>query len=324
MCNHCRENEINPEFEHLFHTETEYELLPELEASLFDFETGNYITAGSEATIIRSAITRGERNENTLTDLLFYTRHPELNRKPLAASMPNFTSLSAEWIRIRDTMVRPALQAPAGTSPSAPYTPAPSGGTGKLNWQSIYNAMRRKGYVIYEQPYRLNIVGVRSANNVPDRFDDSIHVLFKDNSGKWIHYNMPATTDPGKHWLNNPMRVEGTAIVKPGQYIDSHQIGLHKGEYKALTQLGNVTVIRDANRDNILDFNAGREGPGYGINIHRASASRTSTVVDKYSAGCQVIANPADFNRLLELAEQHRSRYGNKYTYTLLVEKDLK
>jgi hypothetical protein len=316
MCQHCRENEINAEFEYLFHAETEYELLPEFES---------YTATGSEAATIKTAIARGERNENTLTDMVFYARHPELNRKPLSASMPGFAALSGEWIRIRDTLVRPALNAPGATPapPPTSYYPAPTGGSGKLNWQSIYNAMRRKGYIIYDQPYRLNIVGVRAASNIPNQFDDSINLLFKDNSGKWIHDQMAATTDPGKYWLNNPMRVEGTAIVKPGQYIDSHQIGLHKGEYKALTQLGHITVIRDANKDSILDFTAGREGPGYGINIHRASPSRTSTVVDKYSAGCQVIANPADFNRLLALAEQHRSRYGNKYTYTLLEEKDL-
>jgi hypothetical protein len=320
MCKHCRDNEINPEFEFLLHTENEneYELLPE-------FET--YTTTGSsETATVQAAIARGERNENTLTDLVFYARHPELNRKPLSASMPGFSTLSGEWIRIRDTMVRPALSAPSSTPtpPPGSYYPAPSGGSGKLSRQSIYNAMARKRYIIYQEPYRLNIVGVRSAISQPNSFDDSINVFFKDNRGSWQFKSYPATTDPGTFWLLDPKYPSGTAILKPGQYKDAYETGLHRGSYEALVQRGLVTVILDADRNNVFDFR-GRQitGSDYGINIHRASSTGTSTQVNEWSAGCQVIANYLHFNELMALARQHRNLYGNKFTYTLLEERDL-
>jgi hypothetical protein len=47
---------------------------------------------------------------------------------------------------------------------------------------------------------------------------------------------VPATTDPGTFWLRNLMNPQGTAIVKQGQYIGSHGIGMHRGKYLALTQ----------------------------------------------------------------------------------------
>ena len=61
----------------------------------------------------------------------------------------------------------------------------------------IINALRFKTYETFVRPYELNIVGIRSDSTLPNRFDDEIHVFFKNNSGKWIHYIFPVTTDPG-------------------------------------------------------------------------------------------------------------------------------
>ena len=41
--------------------------------------------------------------------------------------------------------------------------------------------MRKNDYVIYDEPYKLNIVGVRNAQTQPNKFDDSIFVFFKDS-----------------------------------------------------------------------------------------------------------------------------------------------
>jgi len=184
---------------------------------------------------------------------------------------------------------------------------------------AIINALKFKTYGIYTRPYELNILGIRTDTTIPNRFDDEIHVFFKNNANQWIHYIFTATTDPGTYWLKSPMHPQGTAILMQGQYKDAYQIGLHRGQYYALVQRNPVTVIRDYDRNAILDFQNGRKDTGlFGINIHRASINGTTKTVDNYSAGCQVLANINDFNLLMQLAEKHRQLYGNNFTYTLV------
>ena len=187
---------------------------------------------------------------------------------------------------------------------------------------TIQDALQKKGYKIFVRPYELNIVGVRSDSTKPNAFDDTIYVFYVDKEGKLIQQKFQATTDPGTYWLQNPMNPQGTAILKQGQYIGSHAMGLHRGKYMALVQQRPVTVMRDYDRNAILDFNNGREDTGlFGINIHRASETGTTKVVDHYSAGCQVFANVTDFIQFLSLCERHKGLYGNSFTYTLIDER---
>lgn len=184
---------------------------------------------------------------------------------------------------------------------------------------ALVNALRVKSYQTYWRPYELNIVGVRADSTVPNRFDDEIHVFFKNNSGQWIHYIFPATTDPGTYWLKNPLNPQGTAILQQGQYKDAYQIGLHRGKYYALVQRKPVTVLRDYDRNAVLDFWNGTPDTGmFGINIHRASVKGTTKTVDAHSAGCQVFASINDFHRFMQLCERHKEIYGNSFTYTLV------
>jgi hypothetical protein len=135
----------------------------------------------------------------------------------------------------------------------------------------------------------------------------------------WQHKVFPITTDPGTFWLTNPSIDKGTAILAAGQYRDAYQIGLHRGKYEALVQRGEVVVIRDYDRDAVLDFFNGTSYRGFfGINIHRASIQGTTKTIDRYSAGCQVFANAEDFAQFMQLCHKHRNLYGNKFTYTLL------
>ena len=193
----------------------------------------------------------------------------------------------------------------------------------KKTIRGIISLMKSKGYQINDKPNQLNIVGVRHDSNVPNKFDDLLYV-FWNTGNKWEGKYFTITTDPGTYWLNNPMQTDGTAILKAGQYINSHKIGLHQGKYKALVQQKPVTVIRDYDRNAVLDFNNGKESTGvFGINIHRSSETGTSKSVDKWSAGCQVFENAQDFANFLALADKHNSLYGNNFTYTLIDERAL-
>lgn len=187
----------------------------------------------------------------------------------------------------------------------------------------IKQSLVQKGYRIFTRPYELNIVGVRASTNIPDAFDDTIHVFYANGNG-WQYYNYPATTDPGIRYLKQPINGEGTAILKPGQYNHCYAIGLHRGLYSALIQRAPITVIRDFNKDGRLDYGSGREQTGmFGINIHRAELNGTTKFVAGYSAGCQVFANASDFTAFIAMCNQHRKLYGNDFTYTLLEQTDL-
>jgi hypothetical protein len=80
-----------------------------------------------------------------------------------------------------------------------------------------------------------------------------------------------------------------------------------------------VTILRDYDRNAILDFKNGTPETGmFGINIHHASVNGTTKTVDNYSAGCQVFANINEFNLFMQLCEKHKQLYGNSFTYTLI------
>lgn len=189
---------------------------------------------------------------------------------------------------------------------------------------TLRRTLEFKKYRVYdrEDGFDLNIVGIRTHGRKPGRFDDFITVFYRSN-GEWILNVFPATTDPGGYWLDHPQSPLGTAILKEGQYLRSYQIGKHKNRYRALVQRAEVTVIRDFDRDGELDFESGREETGFfGINIHRASLRNRSIDVGKWSAGCQVIADPRQFDLFMDLCDEGSRAWGNAFTYTLLHQRD--
>ena len=183
----------------------------------------------------------------------------------------------------------------------------------------IKKILKESDFELYTKPYQLNIIGLRSQSVESNTFDDEIHVFYALPDGKWNYHVYVATTDPGTFWLNNPLYPQGTAILEQGQYVDAYAIGLHKGKYEALVQQKPVTVIRDYNRDAILDFNNGKTQKGlFGINIHRADSQGSTAFINKYSAGCQVFKDAGQFNEFMKLCKEHAKRYGNTFTYTLI------
>ena len=187
--------------------------------------------------------------------------------------------------------------------------------------RNLMKALKDKDYVIYDQPFQLNIVGVRNAQSQPNKFDDQLYVFYKDENWNWVLKEYPITTDTGTFWLLNPMSSLGTAMLKEGQYIDTYKQGLHKGQYTALVQDKPVTTYRDYDRNAVFDLGQRETTGNYGINIHKAGAD--SQDVNKWSAGCQVFQKSADFQEFMQLTDKHKANFGNKYTYTLLDERAL-
>ena len=195
--------------------------------------------------------------------------------------------------------------------------------------EQIEATMISKGYKYFTGgDYDVNIIGVRNSdtkNRVTNAFDDCMTLSYKVE-GEWKFHCYKCTTDPGTHWVENIMREDGVAILKPGQYRGSHKLRLHAGKYLALGQKKPLLVYRDDNRDNNYDLleESVQEGL-FGINIHRATGKKggKSTRVDKWSAGCQVIASYDDFEEFLGICKQSSLIWGNSFSYTLLESKDI-
>ena len=63
----------------------------------------------------------------------------------------------------------------------------------------------------------------------------------------------------------------------------------------------------------------------FGINIHRATRhkGKKSYQVDKWSAGCQVIASNDDWHEFLGICKKAADIWGNSFTYTLIESEDI-
>lgn len=182
--------------------------------------------------------------------------------------------------------------------------------------ETVKAAYAANGYTLSTRgDYNLNIFGIRTNDPVSNAFNDVVGVLFKV-VGEWVLKKYDATTDPGIYWRNNLMNVNGTAILQPGFYKGAFRIGMHQGKYEALVQNVPFKFWRDKNKDDTLDM----EGKTYtevaGVNLHHAGAD--SKQVDKWSAGCQVIANRDNFKELMSIV--HKSQAGNTFSYALFTE----
>ena len=195
--------------------------------------------------------------------------------------------------------------------------------------EQIENTMKAKGYKYFTSgDYNLNIIGVRNsetAGRVTNAFDDCMTLSYKIDN-EWKFHCFKCTTDPGTHFVENILNERGVAILKPGQYRGSHKIRKHQGRYDALGQQRPMKIYRDANLDGKYDLieESVREEL-IGINIHRATAKSggKSVRVDKWSAGCQVIASNDDWAVFMKICYQARDLWGNNFTYTLIESKDI-
>lgn len=179
------------------------------------------------------------------------------------------------------------------------------------------------GYETWGDEWRLWLFGVRSPNRTADSFDDMMGCCYVDENGLWNAHYWAATTDPGAYYLEHPMNPSGCAILVADQYLDTWKIDMHAGKYEALCQrAGKVNVYRDSSMDEKLDLDKTTIVDGYfGINLHAATRTegKSSTVVGKWSAGCQVHASAAGFAKMMELAHEQQDKTGrDTFSYTLM------
>jgi D-alanyl-D-alanine dipeptidase len=126
--------EYAPEVEVEGPTYLSRELADEFSLTAFPQTVLNAPSGGVESVAIRLAVTFGYRDENQLTNLVFFFRHPERKGSKLQKGEPGFKSLSREWLEIRNNLVRPILagrpspsSGGGGVAPSLPGPTTPAG-----------------------------------------------------------------------------------------------------------------------------------------------------------------------------------------------------
>lgn len=171
------------------------------------------------------------------------------------------------------------------------------------------------GIELETQPNFITLVGLRLVEQNNNKFSDLICIIRTLSAGDYATEVYRITTTPGRSILRNFKKYNsrGAATLKEGFYKHSHIIRKHRGQYYAICQSKPMWVYRDANRDDIIDYSPvtlTEETPG--INIHKAGKSGTRETINDFSAGCQVFANTADFDRMMVLANI-AAKSGQKY-----------
>lgn len=196
--------------------------------------------------------------------------------------------------------------------------------------ERIVSEYKARNYRLKTGILELNLFGIRNTDSQSNTFDDAVGAIYKDANDTWRILQFPATTDPGVFYRENPINVDGTAIIAPGQYLDCYQVGLHRG-YEAFQQVGKMGYVRDKNKNKILDFALYliKSNIIYGIfatNIHYSNPTAESINVDKWSAGCQVLSLAKNLKLLLNLAKEgiRMFKYKNRFDYALFELKEMK
>lgn len=195
---------------------------------------------------------------------------------------------------------------------------------------AILETMETKGYRVYDSPgvdWNLNIVGVRSDPGAVGAFDDTLAVFQRFRRSWEISY-YDITTDPGRFYADQTVNEVGATILKEGQYCGAYALDIHaQGQPSAHLALcqrcGPVTVCHVVGEDD-------RQAPErlttetgmFGIDIHHSGAGSAKPPNVRSSAGCQVFADPRKFAEFLTKCREAANAFGNRFTYTLLHERD--
>ena len=196
---------------------------------------------------------------------------------------------------------------------------------GNSELSKIIKAMQAAGYTIYDRQYELNIVGVRkwyNGDTVPNSYDDDMNIFYKDADNIWIHKRTKITTIPGKPCFDAPKAAKGAGILMPAQYKNGFQIGEFKTYGACLRPITKQHAFRDNNKNGVINLNQNTEDIGsFGMLIHRGGNS--SAKVGAWSEGCQVFKNYSSHKIFFDMCNIHRDRYGNKFTYTLMTQRQI-
>lgn len=192
----------------------------------------------------------------------------------------------------------------------------------KISYDDLKKVVTGKGYKFFEGELNVNIIGVRMTAKFSNKWDDVLFLAYEENGKKVLEVYKDFTTVAGKYYVTEKLlNKEGVAILPEGQHKGLFKIGKHRNKYEALIQKRPVTVLRDKDKDELIDPQSHMSGM-FGINMHHGY---NSTNIDKNSAGCQVFKYVKEQkDGFMSDIKRSAERYGNSFTYTLLNKNDFK
>ena len=141
-------------------------------------------------------------------------------------------------------------------------------------------------------------------------------------------------TEDQKAMLANLERLKKVNIEKKEetevQAVEKKPTSVATGAEASPNEAWDVSIFKSSTtedgmtRSTTVTDDVTKEWGYFGINIHRSNPHTESTIVEKWSAGCQVFKKIDDYNEFLEICGRARKEWGNAFTYTLLKEEDLK
>lgn len=194
-----------------------------------------------------------------------------------------------------------------------------------LTYSFVKSMYSQKSFNFREENEFANLFGYRSKELVTDRFNDLVGIVYKDYFGNEQCLVFPATTKPGLHYLKDELgNPKGTFIMQPGQYPDCWMPGMHNGKYLAWIQSGPGVFKgwRDLNADGKLDYSGPTYTDSQGVDGHTTRFDvDVNDVVDRFSAGCQVLRDDKHFEAWYNLGLRTLEVFKiGKISYTLFQE----
>jgi hypothetical protein len=192
-----------------------------------------------------------------------------------------------------------------------------------IQYEIIQRFFAERNWRLHDDPYRVNLIGIR-ASNLTGLYDDTLIAFFFNRNKDVIWRQYPYSSKPTGYWLLNPMKKEGCAIVKDDeQYLNLWTLGEFKDRNALLQRGAEIKVFRDKTGDLIIDRRLSTIEEGwFGIHLHRLWESHEQER-DKTSAGCQVI----DKRYLAEIWDMckldQRTNGTKRFDYTLIRQRDL-
>ncbi len=190
--------------------------------------------------------------------------------------------------------------------------------------EEIHEVMLENGMLVFPTPFSVTLGGIRTNDNESNKFNDWLFASMFTKNGGLMSIVVEGTTDAGLYYRENPINVDGTAIIQHGvQHRGAYTYmlkGGHKGQ-EAFRQTGPMDYWRDADRNEYLDFDGGK----FIQKIFNTNGHDMGTVgedVNKWSAGCWG-STEENMQLLYDMAKiQIAHGLGDKFSYALLHQSD--
>jgi len=212
---------------------------------------------------------------------------------------------------------------PANTNPVNEPLSSP---TSNPKIDKMISFLKSKRYSVYEDIGVLNIVSMQSPNKdsgeVSNKFDDTLNIFFKNESGNWELLEYQITTLPGFVPKTTSLP-DGVGMLALGQYVDqlkldNYIVDVTTTPYKTdrCLKVGECVIHINDSTDK-YNYKSNKIKAKSIVLIHRSS-NGIADYVFNYSGGAHVFKNSTQYDQFLDFCDK-QVKLSNKavFTYTL-------